>query len=390
MSIDALKKLAPILQAAADRKDWPEVANLSRQALAGGRHYLPHLFLIQALIALGRPEEADAEFASLKSYKTNLAERAGPFALVVDRYRDQLGDGRIMSMLRSGQGSESGVDAPINTARWIVPAKLAGEDAFKDEAARFLDTALPLDKPFNRGSASICTFGSCFAANLARMLSDQGMNATSLLIEETVNSTFANRVLMEVVCDEAGNHAHAEMREAFGDVFFDAVRQKLRSATHIVLTVGVAPSFFRNDDKSFIFAKHYRDMLKAGTIHMRTTTFDENAENLERVLALMDRVAPQARKIVTVSPVPLGATTEMRSVIVADCVSKMTLRAVVHEVVTADPKLTYFPAFEIVRWLSAYTDTRIYGADDGNSRHVSNWVVEFIVSNFIQRFFGAA
>jgi hypothetical protein len=40
-----------------------------------------------------------------------------------------------------------------------------------------------------------------------------------------------------------------------------------------------------------------------------------------------------------------------------------------------------------VRWLSGYTKAEVYGADDQNSRHVSNWVVEFIVASFLRRFF---
>jgi len=390
MNTDELQKLVPILRAAADRSDWSELERLSRKSLAEGRHYVPHLFLIHALMALDRLPEADAEFAILRSYKFNLAEKIGQFKMVAQRYRPLLEDGRVMNMMRAGQGIESGMEAPANTVRWTMPARLPSEDAFKDQASRLLDAALPAQALFDRASASICTFGSCFAANLARMMSDQGMAATSLLIEESVNSTFANRVLMEIVCNEPGGEAHANMREAFGDAFFETVRKKLRDATHIVLTVGVAPSFFRIEDNAFVFAKHYRELLKTGTIRMRTTTFVENEENLQRILALMSRVSPYAKKVVTVSPVPLGATTEMRSVVVADCVSKMTLRAVVHEVVAADRELTYFPAFEIVRWLSAYTDTKVYGAEDGSSRHVSNWVVEFIVSNFIRRFFTAA
>lgn len=142
-----------------------------------------------------------------------------------------------------------------------------------------------------------------------------------------------------------------------------------------------------NGSNEFVFAKSYRDLLREGKIHMRTTTCSENVENIRTILALMDRIAPHSRKIITVSPVPLAATVELPSVVVADCVSKSTLRAAVHEVVSQDKAITYFPAFEIVRWLSGYTKTDVYGEDDQNSRHVSNWVVEFIVGSFIERFF---
>ena len=81
---------------------------------------------------------------------------------------------------------------------------------------------------------------------------------------------------------------------------------------------------------------------------MRTTRCAENVENIGRILELMDEIAPKATKVVTVSPVPLVGTTEMASVVEADCVSKSTLAATaVHEVLQDAPQAYYFPAFEI-------------------------------------------
>jgi hypothetical protein len=347
------------------------------------------MFLIQALLQTGRTEEADAEFEDLAGYKFNLADYLSAFPAIARRYHERMSAHYVVSTMHTAHSIE-GPHVPRGVVRWEVDFMTRTREEFLAQASVLFDAALPPQPPFDRANASICTFGSCFAANLARILVEQKMQATSLLIEETVNSTYANKILMEIVCGVGESQAHAEMRETFGAPFFETVRSKIRAATHIVLTVGVAPSFFRNDDNAFVFAKNYREMLERGEIHMRTTSFSENAENLACILALMDQVAPDARKILTVSPVPLAATAEMSSVVVADCVSKSTLRAVVHETLKGNPSLTYFPAFEIVRWLSGYTATEVYGADDRNSRHVSNWVVEFIVASFIQRFFTRA
>jgi hypothetical protein len=384
---ETTQRLIAHLSAISEREDWPELERFCRKALSQIRYYITHLFLIHALLSLRQYAEADAEFAILRSYKFNLAERLAAFPLVKERYAAQLQSGSILDMMRPEYGFEGFLDAQSGTARWATKLRTETQEEFLTEAKRLLDNALPRQPPADPAAASICTFGSDFAADLSRLMTKQGVPSTSLQIEETVNSTFAIRVLMEVICDEPGGRPHADMRETFGASFFEGVRAKLRKATHLVLTVGVAPTFFRNDDKSFVFGKNYREMLKAGEIHMRTTTFRENAENLRRTLALMQKIAPDARRVITVSAVPLGATAEMPSVVIADCVSKATLRAVVHEVVSADPSLTYFPAFEIVRWLSGYTCTEVYGADDGDSRHVSDWLTEFIVASFIARLF---
>jgi hypothetical protein len=383
-----LAEVVDILNSAASRRDWQETESVARTALAQAKHYVFHLFLIEALIRTGRPAEAEREFADLMSYKFNLDKHITQFPLIAHLYRNKLSKHYVMNTMRTHSSLES-VEMENVVTRWHMKHMMTTREEFLSEAGKIFDAALPSVVPSDRATASICTFGSCFAANLARILIAQGMTANSLLIEESINSTYANRALLEIVCGRPSGQAHADMRAEYGDPFFETVHEKLRSASDIVLTVGVAPSFFAVEDGAFVFAKNYRTLLEAGKIRMRTTTCGENIENLRHIVALMNEIAPTARKIITVSPVPLAGTTEMPSVVVADCVSKSTLRAAVHEVTDADPSLTYFPAFEIVRWLSAYTSTEVYGADDRFSRHVSNWVVEFIVSSFIERFFTA-
>src|SRR3569623_53371 len=300
------------LNLASRQGDWAELERLARTWLANQRFFVPHMFLIQALLQTGRTEEADAEFDDLVSYKFNLADYLSGFPASARRYKDRMTAHYVVNTMRTAHSIE-GPHLPRGVVRWDVEHMTRTREAFLAQASAVVDAALPPQPAFDRASAAICTFGSCFAANLARIMVEQKMQATSLLIEESVNSTYANKILMEIVCDAGEGRAHAEMRETFGAPFFETVRTKIRAATHIVLTVGVAPSFFRNDDNSFVFAKNYRDMLDKGEIHMRTTSFAENAENLARILALMDQVAPRARKILTVSPVPLSATAEMPS-----------------------------------------------------------------------------
>ncbi len=381
-----MTEIAEQLRQASQQRDWPTVESLARLWLGRQKFFVPHLFLIQALLQTNRPGEADHQFEDLMSYKFNLADRMNGFPELLERYRPRLEEHFIISTMRPKISFE-GQALPVGAQRWNLKYTTETREAFLAEAEQLLDSAINIPSPPPKAGASVCTFGSCFAANLARMMGEQGLSASNLLVEESLNSTHANRILMEVVCGVGGGRAHEDMRREFGDAFFEKVRNKIRSSTHIVLTVGVAPGFFHVDDGQFAFAGNYRELLKSGRIRMRTTTCSENVENIGTMLSLMKRIAPAAVKIITVSPVPLMATTELPSVVLADCVSKSTLRAAVHEVVSADPEIIYFPAFEIVRWLSGYTKAEVYGADDQNSRHVSNWVVEFIVASFLRRFF---
>jgi GSCFA family len=68
-------------------------------------------------------------------------------------------------------------------------------------------------------------------------------------------------------------------------------------------------------------------------------------------LAFVDRlrgVNPDAKIMVTVSPVPLIATYVDRHVLVSNCYSKAALRVAAEEIVAARPDISYFPSYEIV------------------------------------------
>ncbi|WP_131781619.1 GSCFA domain-containing protein [Legionella gresilensis] len=59
-------------------------------------------------------------------------------------------------------------------------------------------------------------------------------------------------------------------------------------------------------------------------------------------------VNPQAKIILTVSPVPLIATMENKHVLVANTYSKSTLRVAAHEVEKENKHIDYFPSYEII------------------------------------------
>lgn len=377
-----------------EQRRWVEVATVAREWLAERRHFIPHLFLINALLQQDLRADAAREFRSLASYKFNLRDKLDHFPAVKFAFAAMLMDNGISNTMRDGESFEGiPLDSSPNpneagrSVRWKIPAMVESRTAYLEMVDRELfETLRPVNR-MQRSQGRVVTFGSCFAANLARLLKARDMDAHCLLIEESVNSTFANALMLEVIAGDTDSARAVELTAALGEEVFSTIRAKLAIATHIVLTVGVGPAFFRIDSGRFVFATNYGEQLKTGAIRMRSTTVDENKRNLERIVELLEVVAPHAAKVITVSPVPLGATAEMASAVIADAVSKSTLRAAVHEVVAVTPRLTYFPAFEAVRWLSGYTTADVYGADDQNSRHVSDWLVAHIVDRFIDQHF---
>jgi len=87
----------------------------------------------------------------------------------------------------------------------------------------------------------------------------------------------------------------------------------------------------------------------------------EVIDDLNEAIGFIRRHKPPARFILTVSPVPLVATAEPRSVLVSTSYSKSVLRVAAEEVAGADDGVAYFPSFEIIT--GAHNKGR-YFADD--------------------------
>lgn len=229
-------------------------------------------------------------------------------------------------------------------------------------------------------TTKIVTVGSCFAANLAHALKAQGIVADNLTVGEIINSTFANLQFFRWALGDFPDVSEV-MQSRFGR---DDVAALLGAADVIIYTLGVAPCFFETPTGAFVLPKRtegVRGVLN-GRYTFRTTTVDENHDNLNAMVERVRRVNPDCTFVFSLSPVPLTSTLEGRSAIEADCLSKATLRVAVEKVLATTPGCIYWPAFEIVRWLGAYIPD-MYGDEDGTTHHVSERVVETVIRHFL-------
>ncbi len=238
------------------------------------------------------------------------------------------------------------------------------------------------------------SMGSCFAENLSARLNAAGYQAHHERVGEEVNSTYANRYLLDWVEHGAIDHPTEAMDRAFGSTVRDRLRDSFQAMDVFVLTLGVAPCFFHRQTGEFTFFSTkwatLRERLYADHV-MRTTTVDENVENIRHIVASVRRLTTRTPKVVlTVSPVPLAGTTEYESAVIADCVSKSTLRVAADRILREQDGdgILYWPSFEIVRWLGSYYGRKnapVFGGHDGKARHVSPWVVDMIIDLFLER-----
>lgn len=134
------------------------------------------------------------------------------------------------------------------------------------------------------------------------------------------------------------------------DAHFAAVRRLFREADVFAFTLGLTEGWeARADGAVFPIAPG----VAAGEPDFaRYRFFNLTVGEVEAdLLAFVDRlreVNPGIRIVLTVSPVPLAATYEPRSVVTATCYSKAVLRVAAETASRARPGIAYFPSFEII------------------------------------------
>jgi tetratricopeptide (TPR) repeat protein len=235
------------------------------------------------------------------------------------------------------------------------------------------------------------TMGSCFARNIAVSLIKSGFNANHMEISEYINSTYANRALVNYLLgieqkDEINKRIEQLLPAGFKK---NDINVKISQSNIFILTLGVAPAFFDAQTGEFVLPSpnSLNTRVLAEKYTFRTTSVQENIENVKYLIDFIRNISPKINIVITVSPVPLLASFEFESCVQADCLSKSTMRLVAHEIVNNSgyDNITYFPSFEIFRW-GGSNYSNFYAADDGAAWHVSEDKVDSTVKAFIEIF----
>lgn len=273
----------------------------------------------------------------------------------------------------------------VKAVRW--PVKLDDFQNLPKAIDNYLLAGQSKQRLFDRDSR-ICTFGSCFAGNIARVLRKFGIDADNITFGEYINSTYANLAYLRWVSGEA---LPESLQKRLAEIFDQpptVYRDKIAQAKLLIITLGVAPVFFTREDNQFVLPKASQINMRlfASKYNFRTTTVDENLQNLREIIRLIRRLTPKAEIILTVSPVPLAVTFEYESAVIADCVSKSVLRVSADQLMRESISgLHYWPSFETVRWIGGYRGDG-FGAEDGTTHHVSESAIEAIIQAFIEHY----
>jgi tetratricopeptide (TPR) repeat protein len=153
----------------------------------------------------------------------------------------------------------------------------------------------------------------------------------------------------------------------------------------VVITLGLAEVWWDNEAQHYLNTLPHLRVLKAypDRFELHALSVDQARAYLFKALALLEKHCPKdLRVLVTVSPVPLGATFRNKDIMVANTYSKAVMRVVAEEACQKFNFVHYYPSYETVI-LSARTE-----AFEDDQRHIRPSIVKVAVSRMVAAYVG--
>ncbi|MEM1178210.1 MAG: GSCFA domain-containing protein [Acidobacteriota bacterium] len=250
-------------------------------------------------------------------------------------------------------------------------------------------------EPFLTRETPIVSFGSCFARHVQLRLQQDGYRVlghdrseiSSHIIrfgEGIVNTFSILQQFQWAIEGKSFDHLYwfGPKKEIAlpGEEERAETESLLRQADVFVLTLGVSEIWYDKVTGEAFWRAIPMSIFDEERHGFRVSTVAENAANLTETHRIIKSVNPDAKVIVTLSPVPLMATFRPVSCISASTVSKAVLRVAIDEVMRADlDDLYYFPSYEIVKeyFPDPFTD---------DNRHPKPEIVKAVLDEFMDVF----
>lgn len=299
-------------------------------------------------------------------------------------------------------------------------SRLAPQDVDPVLAPKF--TITPDDK--------IATAGSCFAQHISRYLSNSGYNyyvaepGHSILSEETKRkfnygtfscryaNIYTTRQLLQTLQRAFGefqpvDDVWEEPDGSFVDPFrphiqpggffgrdelladrtchFRHIRAMVSEMDVFVFTLGLTETWLSTRDGA---AYPVCPGCGAGTFDPDRYEFSnlkvhEVLSDLQQAVAMIKKVNPAVKILLTVSPVPLVATYETQHVLTATTYSKSVLRVAAEMASADDGSIDYFPSYEVIS--GAYAQGAHY---DDDFRQIREEGVAHVMKLFFRHYLG--
>lgn len=259
------------------------------------------------------------------------------------------------------------------------------------------------------------TIGSCFARHVESELERYGYRfstrdpANHVLPDECTSpngffNKFTTASMMNEVAWALGGETYPEIAYTESDgrwtdgqlpasfASFDRVKEirarvtkvmrDMLGAQFLVVTLGLVESWYDEAADIYLNVAPSASAVAAhpGRFSVHVLSYTENMRHLTRLYDIAKSANPDLRFIVTVSPVPLGATFTGQDIAVANNYSKSTLRAVAGDFCAQREDVDYFPSYEAV------TESAPNAAWMEDAIHVRIELVRCVIAHFIKHY----
>ncbi|KAI9129092.1 GSCFA domain-containing protein [Acaryochloris sp. CCMEE 5410] len=266
--------------------------------------------------------------------------------------------------------------------------------------------------------AKIFALGSCFARNIERALLNLGAQVTSaepesdlMELKTNLNLGLLNKYNPVSIHQElewaAGVYSFPEdgfvqLRGKYIDLYLrnqapsgsiELVhnrRQKLKQyfarafdADLVILTLGLTETWFDRQTRLALTETPSPRLRKQEPerFGLKLLAYPECLAVLQSICTLLKRYGqPSVKVVITISPVALERTYTDQDVIVANMMSKSTLRSAAGTLSSEVDGVDYFPSYEA----AMISDPNLVWM--GDRRNITDWMVTQIIKTFTQRY----
>ncbi len=249
------------------------------------------------------------------------------------------------------------------------------------------------ETPAIDGNTKITAFGSCFAANISKWLGKRNYRVSAedpdaqdayvVRIGEGMVNSFVIRQQFEWAWENRSFDEdlwHGYDKEVYG--YDENVRLQTKALFDdtdvFILTFGLSEIWYDAQTDNVFWRTVPKEAFDPERHLFRVSTVEENRDNIAAIYQLIRKHRPDAKVIMTLSPIPLIATFRDTSCITANSVSKSVLRVAIDEVMREykdDGHLFYWPSFELIMdvFRAPFKEDR---------RHIDPQILDFIMTQF--------
>ncbi|MFX4228256.1 MAG: GSCFA domain-containing protein [Porticoccaceae bacterium] len=276
-------------------------------------------------------------------------------------------------------------------SRWPNKIKIKSHENIDDF---FLHGYLPT-APFISKEMAITAFGSCFAGNVSRYMSEKGYKVNAhnwkhaksdfIRIDEIMVHTPALLAQFEWAFNnvELGS-IFVGGKETTAQTYHTEreVKELITSSDVYIITLGLTEAWYDKEQEQYLWKFVPRKSLDSNRYINKSVNYQENLENIEKIYKIIRSNCPDSEIIFTLSPIPLLGTYSSKSILCANTVSKAKLRAALDAFMDnhqQDEKLHYFPSYELV--LNYLDDPW-----EDDNRHITKEAIQTIMDIFGEKY----